>query len=179
MRNIVKSLFALLLAGGASLALAAELRIGVVDTERILRESAPAAKAEAKLEKEFSTRDQEIKRLSKQAKEIQAQLEKDRSTLPDAEHRSKERELASLNTNLHRMQREYNEDLNLRKSEELATVLEQASKALQAIAEAEKYDLVMDVQARVFHTPKIDITDKVLKALATDDKPAEEKSAKK
>jgi outer membrane protein len=179
MMNIVKPLFAILLLAGSSGLAAAELRLGVVDTERILRESAPAAKAEAKLEKEFSARDQEIKRLSKQAKDIQAALEKDRSSLPDAEHRSKERELASLNTNLHRMQREYNEDLNLRKSEELAVVLEQASKALQAVAEAEKYDLVLDVQARVFHTPKIDITDKILKSLAAEDKSAEDKSARK
>ncbi len=175
MLNIAKPLFAALLLVTSSQLVAAEFRAGVVDTERILRESVPAARAESKLEKEFSTRDQEIKKLLKQAKEIQAYLEKVAGTPPDAAHPSKERELANLNSNLQRMQREYNEDLNLRKSEELAIVLEQASKALQIIAEAEKFDLVLDVQSRVFHTPKIDITDKVLKFLAAE----EDKAAKK
>ena len=175
MLNIAKPLFAVLLLVTSSQLAAAEFRAGVVDTERILRESVPAARAESKLEKEFSTRDQEIKKLLKQAKEIQAYLEKVAGTPPDAAHRSKERELANLNSNLQRMQREYNEDLNLRKSEELAIVLEQASKALQIIAEAEKFDLVLDVQSRVFHTPKIDITDKVLKFLAAEEDTAAKK----
>ncbi|WP_035383835.1 OmpH family outer membrane protein [Ferriphaselus sp. R-1] len=175
MPNMIRLLFATLLLSASSQLVAADFRVGVVDTERILRESVPATKAESKLEKEFSARDQEIKRLLKQAKDIQATLEKDVGSPPDAAHRSKERELANLNSNLQRMQREYNEDLNLRKSEELAIVLEQASKALQTIAEADKFDLVLDVQSRVFHTPKIDITDKVLKFLAAE----EDKAGKK
>lgn len=144
-------------------AYAADFRVGVVDTERILRESAPAVKAEKKIEKEFAARDQEIKQMMKQAKEIQGALEKD-GAKPDAEHRSKERELANLNVNLQRLQREFREDLNLRKNEELAQVLARADKAIQAIAESEKYDLVL--QEAVYRNPQIDITDKVLQFLA-------------
>jgi len=143
---------------------AADFRVGVVDTERVLRESAPAMKAEKKIEKEFSGRDQEIKKLMKQAKELQALLEKDSGTLSDADHRNKERELTGLNVNLQRMQREFREDLNLRKNEELAIVLEQANKAIQAIAEVEKYDLIL--QEAVYRNPRIDITDRVIKYLA-------------
>ncbi len=150
----------------AGSALAGDFRVGVVDTERVLRESAPAMKAEKKIEKEFSVRDQEIKKLMKQAKELQALLEKDSGSLSDADHRNKERELTGMNVNLQRMQREFREDLNLRKNEELAVVLERANKAIQTIAEAEKYDLVL--QEAVYRNPKIDITDKVIKYLATD-----------
>lgn len=142
---------------------AADFRVGVVNTERILRESAPAVKAEKKIEKEFAARDQEIKQMMKQAKEIQAALEKD-GAKPDAEHRSKERELANLNVNLQRLQREFREDLNLRKNEELAQVLARADKAIQAIAETEKYDLIL--QEAVYRNPQIDITDKVLQYLS-------------
>lgn len=145
-------------------AVAADFRIGVVDTERILRESVPALKAEKKIEKEFAARDQEIQKLAQQAKDIQVFLEKEGVTLPDAEHRNKERELANLNVNLQRMQREFREDLNLRKNEELVIVLERANKAIQAIAEADKYDLIL--QEAVYRNPKIDITEKVLKHLA-------------
>jgi outer membrane protein len=153
-----------LLALSVTSAAASEFRIGVVDTERILRESAPAVKAEKKIEKEFKARDQEIQKLSQQAKDIQALLEKEGVTLPEAEHRNKERELANLNVNLQRMQREFREDLNLRKNEELVIVLERANKAIQAIAEAEKFDLVL--QEAVYRNPKIDITDRVLKYLS-------------
>ena len=148
---------------GAGVAQAADIKVGVVDTERVLRESAPAVKAEKKIEKEFSGRDQEIKKLVKQVKELQTVLEKDGGALLDADRRNKERELIGLNVNLQRMQREFREDLNLRKNEELAVVLEQANKAIQAIAELEKYDLIL--QEAVYRNPRIDITDKVMKYL--------------
>lgn len=147
-------------------AMAADFKVGVVDTERVLRESAPAIKAEEKISKEFSARDVEIKALSKQAKALQMQLEQDSGKLSDVDHRNKERELTSLNVNLQRMQREFREDLNLRKNEELAMVLERANKAIQQIAGTEKYDLIL--QEAVYRNPKIDITDKVIKFLAND-----------
>lgn len=147
-------------------AMAADFKVGVVDTERVLRESAPAIKAEEKISKEFSARDVEIKALSKQAKALQMQLEQDSGKLSDVDHRNKERELSSLNVNLQRLQREFREDLNLRKNEELATVLERANKAIQQIAGTEKYDLIL--QEAVYRNPKIDITDKVIKFLAND-----------
>jgi len=145
---------------------AADFRIGVVDTERILRESVPAMKSEKKIEKEFAARDQEIKKNSQQIRDIQAFLDKEGMTLPDVERRNKERELDNLNVNLQRMQREFREDLNLRKNEELNVVLGLANKAIQQIAEGEKFDLIL--QEAVYRNPKIDITDKVLKFLATE-----------
>lgn len=163
--KIVKSaLFGVLLAAGS--AVAGDFKVGVVDTERVLRESAPAVKAEKKIEKEFSGRDQDIKKTMKQAKDMQALLDKEGSGLVEADRRNKERELSALNVNLQRMQREFHEDLSLRKTEELAVVLERANKAIQAIAESEKYDLIL--QEAVYRNPRIDITDKVIKSLASD-----------
>ena len=156
----------ILLALVFSHAFAADFRVGVVDTERILRESVPALKAEKRIEKEFASRDEEIKKVSQQVKDIQAFLDKEGMTLPDAERRNKERELDNLNVNLQRMQREFREDLNLRKNEELTAVLGEANKAIQQIAESEKYDLVL--QEAVYRNPKIDITEKVLKYLANE-----------
>lgn len=165
MKKVLKSVFfaSLMVAGVAQ---AGDFKVGVVDTERVLRESMPAVKAEKKIEKEFSSRDAEIKALAKQAKELQALLEKENSKLSDADHRNKERELTSMNVNLQRMQREFREDLNLRKNEELAVVLDKANKTIQQIAIAEKYDLIL--QEAVYRNPKIDITDKVIKSLASD-----------
>jgi len=165
MKTTIKACaLAILLSVGT--AQAGDFKVGVVDTERVLRESVPALNAEKKIEKEFSGRDQEIKKMMKQAKDLQATLEKEGGSLSDANHRNKERELTGLNVNLQRMQREFREDLNLRKNEELAIVLEQANKAIQAIAETEKYDLIL--QEAVYRNPKIDITDKVIKYLAVE-----------
>lgn len=165
MTKISAMVLGLMLIGGG-LAQAADFKVGVVDTERVLRESVPAIMAEKKIEKEFSARDTEIKALIKQAKDLQALLEKDNNKLSDADHRNKERELTGINVNLQRMQREFREDLNLRKNEELAAVLDKANKAIQQIAAAEKYDLIL--QEAVYRNPKIDITDKVIKFLAND-----------
>jgi outer membrane protein len=145
---------------------AGDFKIGVVDTERILRESDQAVRAEKKIEREFATRDQEIKKLSKQTKDLQTSLEKDGSTMSDTVRRGKERELANLNLNLQTMQREVREDLNLRKNEELAVVLARADKAIRQIAESEGYDVIL--QEAVYRNPKVDITEKVLKFLASE-----------
>ena len=166
MKSMLKVITFILFVSAVPAVYASDFRIGVVDTERILRESAPAVQAEKKIEKEFELRDLEIKKIAKQAKEIQMYFDKEGMALMDAEHRSKERELANLNVNLQRMQREFREDLNLRKNEELALVLARANKAIKAIAESEKYDLVL--QEAVYRNPKIDITDKVLQYLSSE-----------
>jgi outer membrane protein len=156
-----------LLAGFPAAAPAAEaLKIGFVNTERVLREAAPAQKAQKKLEKEFQPRDQELQKMDKQLKELQGQLEKEGMTMPESERRKKERDLGELTREFQRKQREFREDLNLRRNEELAGVLERANKVIRGIAEQEKFDLIL--QEAVYVSTKIDITDKVLKALATD-----------
>ncbi len=154
-------LVALLSAGIAQAAEA--LKVGVIDLERVVRESVPAMKAEKRIEKEFFARDQEIKKLMNEARDLQTLLEKGAETLTDSERRSKERELSALSTDLQRVQREFGEDLNLRKNEELATVLELSNKAIQAIAETGKYDLIL--QEAVYRNPKFDITDDVIRYL--------------
>jgi outer membrane protein len=143
---------------------ATELKIGFVNTERVFREAAPALKAQKKLEKEFAGREQELQKMAKQAKDLQAYLEREGVTISDTERRNKERDLATLNREFQRAQREFREDLNLRRNEELALVHDRARKAIMDIAEKEKFDLV--VEEAVYFSPRIDITDRVLKALA-------------
>jgi outer membrane protein len=171
----IKFFASILIALFCAQAIAADFKVGVVDTERILRESDPALKAEKKIEQEFASRDQAIKDMTDQIKEIQDYLDKEGVTLQDAERRNKERELDNLNTDLQRAQREFREDLNLRKNEELVKVLDKANKAIQKIAESEKYDLIL--QEAVFRNPNIDITDKVLQYL-TEEKPADKTESK-
>jgi len=143
---------------------AAEMKIGFVNTDRVFREAGPAVKAQKKLEKEFASREQELQKVAKQARDLQARLEKDGVTMSESDRRNKERDLANLNREFQRQQREFREDLNLRRNEELASVQERANKVIMSIAESEKYDLIL--QEAVYASPRIDISDKVLKALA-------------
>jgi outer membrane protein len=157
-------ILAMSLALSSSFAMANDnVKVGFISIDRILREATPAKKALQKLEKEFAPRDTEIQKLTKQAKDLQTVLEKESVTLSEADRRNKEADLGRINRDLQRLQREFREDLNARRNEELSQVIERANKVVQQIAEAEKFDLIL--QEAVFRSPRIDITEKVLKAL--------------
>ena len=169
MKRIVPLVAAVALAAAATVASAqavtTTIKIGFVNTERLFREAAPAKRAQAKLEKEFATRDAEVQKLTKQVRDLQANLDKDGATMAETERRNKERDLANLSRDLQRAQREFREDLNLRRNEELAQLQERANKVIQQIAEGEKFDLILQDPV-VYASQRIDITDKVIKALA-------------
>jgi len=141
----------------------ANTKIGFVNTEKLLREAPLSVVAQKKLEREFAARDQELQKLAKQARDLQTQLDKDGVTMSDSERKVKERDLGNLNRDLQRQGREFREDLNLRRNEELGQIQERARKAIQEIARAEKFDLI--VEQAVYVDPKSDITDRVMKAL--------------
>jgi outer membrane protein len=162
-RHVVAALCAAL-AACVLPAAAAELKIGFVNTERVFREAAPARRAQQVLEREFSARNQELARIEKQGRDLQTELERDNATLTEAARREKERQLADISRNFQRIQREIREDLNLRRNEELARVQERATRVINQIAEQEKFDLV--IQEAVFASSRIDITEKVIRALA-------------
>ena len=158
----------LALVAGTLIALAtpvahAETRIGFVNSDRVMRESAPALTAQKRLEKEFAKRDGELQNMAKELQAMQADLEKNSLTMSDTDRRTKEREFGDLNREFQRRQREFREDLNQRRNEELAAVLDRANKAVKQIAESEKYDIIF--QEAVYASPQIDLTDRVIKAL--------------
>jgi outer membrane protein len=157
----------LLLAAGLGLltfaATAQDFRIGFVNTDRIFREANLAKAAQTKLEQEFSRREKEVQGLAAQLKTASEKFERESPTLPDAQRAARQRQLVEQDRDFQRKQREFQEDLNLRKNEELQSVLERANRVIKQVAEAEKYDLV--IQEAVYINPKHDITDKVLSGL--------------
>ncbi len=142
---------------------ASELKVGYVNTQRIFRDAPAAQKAAKKLESEFSKRDQDLQRMGKQLQSLQENLEKNAVTMAEGDRRTKEKEFGELSREFQRKQREFREDLNLRQNEENAAVIEKANRAIKQIAESEKYDLVL--QDVVWVSPKLDITDRVIKVL--------------
>jgi outer membrane protein len=165
-KNLLMPMFfgAALAMSASTIAAAVELKIGVVNQERLLRESAPAKRSQGRLDKEFAARRAELDRMQKQGRDLETSLQKEGVTMPEADRAAKERQIAQLTRDFQRMQREIREDRTLRQNEELASIQELAQKAISEIAEKEKFDLIL--QDAVFVSPRIDITDKVIKALA-------------
>ena len=158
---------ALALAGSASAqapAVQSTGKFGFVHTERILRDSAPAIRAQKQIESEFQKRDRELAGIADQLKRMQDDLEKNGMTLTETQRRAKEREFGDLNREFQRKQREFREDLNQRRNQELARVVEQANGVIRQIAEQEKFDIIFQ-EMPAYVSPRIDITDKVIKAL--------------
>lgn len=163
-RTVTRLLALALLAAVAGAPLAAqELRVGYVNSERILRDSNPAKAATAKLEQEFSKRDKELQDMGAKLKATADRFEKDAPVLAESERARRQRELTELDRDFQRRQREFREDLNQRRNEELQSLLERAQRIVRQIAEQEKYDLI--VQDAVYFSSRVDITDKVLRAL--------------
>jgi outer membrane protein len=154
---------ATLLAGTAAGVSAQDLKIGYVNSDRVLRDAAPAKAAQAKLEAEFSKREKDLTDLANRLKAASDRLDKDSPTLSETERVRRQRELVDQDRELQRKRREFQEDLSQRKNEELGAVVERTNRVIKQIFETEKYDLIL--QEAVFWSPKVDITDKVIKAL--------------
>jgi outer membrane protein len=140
------------------------IKVGYVNTQRIFRDAPTAVKAAKRIEAEFFKRDQDLQRLAKQIQTLQESLEKNAVTLSESERRVKEKDLNELSRDFQRKQREFREDLNLRQNDENAAIIDKANKAIKQLAETEKYDLI--VQDVVWVSPKLDVTDKIIKALS-------------
>lgn len=156
-------LLAAAVAASAAPVAAQELKIGYVNSERVLRDAAPAKAAQTKLEAEFGKRDRELNDQAQKLKAAAEKLEKDAPTLAEAERNRRQRDLLEQDRDLQRKRREFQEDLQQRKNEELAGVVERANRVIKQIFETEKYDLIL--QEVVFAGARVDITDKVIKAL--------------
>ncbi|WP_253194697.1 OmpH family outer membrane protein [Hydrogenophaga sp. A37] len=144
-------------------AAAQDFKIGFVNTERVLREANLAKASQAKLEQEFSRREKDLQTVGGQLKAASEKLEREAPTLPEAQRIARQRQLVDQDRDFQRKQREFQEDVTLRKNEELQQVLEKANRVIKQVAEAEKYDLIL--QEAVYINPKHDITDKVLSGL--------------
>ena len=163
--KFVRTFAACCLAATCAMASAQEApKIGFVNTERILRDAAPAKAAQQKLEQEFSRRDKELQDMAAKLKSLGERLDRDAAVTSESERQRRQREFAESEKDYQRKQREFREDLNQRRNEELSQVIDKANRVIKQIAEQEKYDVIL--QEAVFASPRIDITDKVLRALA-------------
>ncbi|MFY9476699.1 MAG: OmpH family outer membrane protein [Aquabacterium sp.] len=163
LKPLARGLVLCALTAAAMVAQAQELKIGYVNLDRVLRDAGPAKAAQSKLESEFSRREKDLSDVATRLKSASDKFEKDAPTLSESERSRRQRDLVEQDREFQRKRREFQEDLNQRKNEELAGVLDRANRVVKQIFDSEKYDLI--VQEAVFAGPRVDITDKVIKAL--------------
>ncbi len=143
---------------------AQDSKVAIFDSQRVMRESSLAKAAEAKIEQEFSKRSKDLLETATKIKALAEKLDKEAPVISDADRLKRQRDLTDMDQDFKRKQRVFTEDLNQRKNEEIQALVDRAQKAVKQIAETEKYDIVL--QDAVYFNPRIDITDKVLKALS-------------
>lgn len=163
--GVASAAAAALLALAAAGVQAQEMKIGFVNSDRVLREATLAKAAQTRLENEFSKRQKEGEEAASRLKAAADKLDKDAPTLSEAERNRRQRELVDQDRELQRKRREFQEDLNQRRNEELASVVERANKVVKQIYDSEKYDLILQGDVVIFASQRVDITDKVIKAL--------------
>lgn len=147
----------------AAPAWAQEFKLGFVSLDRIIKEAVPAKNAQAKLEQEFSKREKDLQAQGANLKGMADQLEREAPTLSESQRVARQKQLVEMDRDFQRRRREFQEDLNARRNEELQQVFERANRVVKQVADAEKYDLIL--QEAVYVNPRHDITDKVIKAL--------------
>lgn len=140
-----------------------DFKVGFVNTDRIFREANTAKAAQAKLEQEFAKREKELNDMGNALKNASDKFEREAPTLSESQRAQRQKALVDQDRDFQRKRREFQEDLNARKNEELQQVLDRANRVVKQVAEAEKYDVIL--QEAVYINPKLDITEKVIKAL--------------
>jgi outer membrane protein len=163
LRALQLVVFLLPLAFASNVFAQSDIKVGFVNLERLMRESTAAQAAQKKLESEFAKRDQDLAKLAEQVKRMQETLEKSAMTMSDTDRRNRERELGEISREYQRKQREFREDFNVRRQEEFSALIERANRVVRQIADSEKFDLIL--QEAVHVSPRIDLTERVLKAL--------------
>ena len=163
MKILLKSALGVLVTVFVTAGIAQDFKVGIVNLDRIFREANSAKSAQVKLEQEFGKREKEINDIGTQLKTLSDKFEREAPTLSESQRATRQKQLVEQDRDFQRKRREFQEDLNARKNEELQQVIERANRVVKTLAETEKYDLI--VQEAVYVNPKHDITDKVLKSL--------------
>lgn len=143
----------------------AEMKVGFVDTAKLM-ESAPQVKAaQSNIEAEFAPREKELVELQRKIRAQEDRLARDTAVMSEAENSKLERDILSMRRDLKRSQEEFRDDLNIRRNEVLAKLQREIFDAIVAFAKDKKYDLILG-QGVVYSSDRVDITDDILKQLS-------------
>jgi len=168
MTNMIRHSIPRVLLGAALLAAplagAAEIKIGYVNTGRLLEESPQAKVAQQALEGEFMPRQRELASQQKALQEKSDKLKREAAVMSEADRTKAEREVRDGERDLARRFTELQEDANLRRNEEFGKVQRALLQEVQVYARANGYQLVLS-DGVLFAAEAVDITAQVVAAM--------------
>lgn len=166
-RQFTQLLVVLVLLSGSITVFAQEMKLGFVDTAYVLKKAPQADAARKKLEKEFAPRETKVVEMQKQLKKTEENIAKNAAVMSEAERKKHEREILSLQRDIKRAKEEFNEDLNLRRNDELGKLQKIVFDAIVRVAKKENFDLILG-DSVLFANKRVNVTELVLKQLKQD-----------
>lgn len=167
MKRFLMPLLAAFTAAVISSPALAEVKVGVINTVKLMEEAPQAKEAQSKIESEFAPREKELVSLQREIKDLEEKLNRDGAVMSETERSKLERDVLNKRRDLKRSQDEFRDDLNIRRNEALSKLQKIMYEATLAMAKEEKYDVILG-QGVVYSSDKVDITPLVLKKLNAD-----------
>ncbi len=145
----------------------AQVKVGFVNISKVLDKAPQAETARERIEREFAPRDRELLEQQKEIRALEDKLVKNGAVMSATERQRQESEIRSLKREIRRLQDEFREDLNLRRSQELSKLQRKVTEVIQELAKAEGYDLVV-TDGVIYAGERVDITDKIIGQLTAE-----------
>ena len=143
---------------------AADTRIGIVNTAKLLKEAPQAEEARKKLESEFAPRDAKIVEMQKTIKTMEEKLTKNSAVMSEAARKKQERDIVTQKRDVKRIREEFTEDFNFRRNEELGKLQKLVYDTILALAKEQKYDIILN-ESVIYASQQVDVTSNVLEEL--------------
>ena len=142
----------------------AEIKIGYVVVEKVLKEAPQTTVSNKKLEKEFKSRTDGLQKKVKAIQKQEKDYKKNSVTMSESERQKAQKKMQNAKIDIQRIERELREDIDIRRREEIGKLQQQINKAIEDLAKKEKYDLIL-YQGVAYASKGVDITNDLIKAL--------------
>jgi len=149
----------------AQISVAAQLKVGVMDTRSVMQRSPEMNRIKVRLQKQFKAQQTKIITANKALQEDINKLKRDEAILTTAQKVQVQERIIRNKRDLERLQEDFKQDVSRAQQVEMKKYFEQLNKAVKSFAKAEGYDLILDKTAVPFSNDSVDVTSKLLAQL--------------
>lgn len=155
--------FVLLLAVSGGVSTAADAKIGLIDTQKIMRESNAAKKARDILSKDLEAKRAQYKGEEDQARKLEEELKRDSQNMTPAARQEKAEKLEKEIKELGRLKSDLEEDFRRKDAELARKIIGEIGEIVKEFTKKEKYTVILEKRYIVAADDAIDITDKIIR----------------
>ncbi|MCF8109882.1 MAG: OmpH family outer membrane protein [Desulfobacteraceae bacterium] len=148
---------------GASASAADVARIGIIDFQKVLRESEAGKSVQREIQKEGQEMEADLQKLAREIEELDKQLSRDSMVMDQDKRRERQQELEDKKRSFQSKRGEYQSRLREMESELVGKLQDEIFSIAEEIGREEGYLLIIERSAAIYYPDSIDITDKVIK----------------